>query len=236
MKNEKILAIVVAAGKGRRMESQVKKQYMLLQGKPLLYYSLKAFEENPNVDEIVIVVEAEEIEYCKKDIVDAYKFNKAKYIVQGGAERSDSVYAGLKAVTDCQIVLIHDGARPFLTNDMIERAIAGAKQYNACVLGMPVKDTIKIADKDGFAKLTPDRELVWMIQTPQAFSYALILKAYEKLFLLENRECKVTDDAMVVETMMGICVKLLEGSYKNIKITTPEDMLIATVLCTLNEE
>jgi len=235
MNNEKVSAVIVAAGSGKRMGSQVSKQYMPLQGKPLLYYCLKAFEENRRIDEIVVVVGAQEIEFCKKNIIKKYGFQKTKQVIQGGAERVDSVYEGLKVISDCQIVLIHDGARPFITDDMIDRAIDGAKKYQACVLGIPVKDTIRIADAEGFAENTPDRRLIWSIQTPQAFSYPLLIKAYKLLFSTKNIDFKITDDAMVVETMTGTRIKLLAGSYQNIKITTPEDMIIATAFCTMRE-
>ena len=143
----KVTAIVLAAGSGKRMNSKVHKQYLLMNGKPVLYYSLKAFEES-NVDKIVLVVGAGEIEYCKKEIVERYGFVKVCAIVEGGKERYHSVYEGLKAAGETDYVLIHDGARPFLTQDIIERTITMVAQCKACVVGMPVKDTIKIVDKD----------------------------------------------------------------------------------------
>lgn len=220
----KAIAVVLAAGSGKRMNSKVHKQYLLLKEKPVLYYSLKAFEESA-VEEIVLVVGAGEIDYCKKEIVERFGFRKVKAVVEGGKERYHSVYEGLKAAKAADYVLIHDGARPFLTQEIIERTLKAVQEYHACVVGMPVKDTIKIADENTYAKETPKRSDVWMVQTPQAFSYRLIFDAYTKM--LENEDAAITDDAMVVEQMTEQKVKLIEGSYQNIKITTPEDLLIA---------
>lgn len=221
----KIAAVVLAAGRGTRMESRIQKQYMILNGKPMLAHTLSAFEKSC-VDEIVVVTGPGEETYCQKEIVEAEGFQKVKAIVPGGKERYDSVFEGLKAAAGCDYVLIHDGARPCLTEDIIERAVEGAVQYEACVVAMPVKDTIKIADEDGFTVCTPDRSSLWMIQTPQAFSYPLIYEAYETMFR-ERKFAGVTDDAMVVEITSDRKVKLIPGSYKNIKITTPEDLNIA---------
>lgn len=239
-KGKKVVAIVLAGGQGRRMQSEVRKQYLLLEGKPVLYYSLMAFEQS-QVDEIVLVTEKGEMDYCREEIVKRYGFQKVKRIATGGKERYHSVYAGLKECRDCGVVLIHDGARPFLTREMIERSIEGVRQYRACVLGMPVKDTIKICDEHGFVLDTPRRDRVWMVQTPQSFEYALVYSAYQRL--MESEELgiggkysaadlgrdgvRVTDDAMVVEEYSGVGVRLMEGSYENIKITTPEDLILA---------
>lgn len=268
MQKERYTAIVLAAGQGKRMGSSVHKQYLLLQGKPVLYYALKAFEESP-VGEIILVVGSGEIDYCQKEIIEKYGFQKIKCIVEGGRERYHSVFCGLCAVEQSDYVLIHDGARPFLNQEIIRKSMEAAKEYQAAVVGMTVKDTIKIADEKTFAKSTPKREHIWMIQTPQAFSYPLIYQAYRELlrveqnhsseqesticqkknlekkmaeknlekksllngkkieYLEENWEkIQVTDDAMVVELLSDVPVKLVEGSYQNIKITTPEDLKI----------
>lgn len=224
MKKEKVVAVVLAAGSGKRMQSSTAKQYMLLCGKPLICYALEAFERSA-VDEVILVTGADEIAYCKNNIVEKYSYQKVTQIVAGGKERYHSVYHGLQAVREADYVLIHDGARPFLTDDIICRTVDTVKREHACVVGMPVKDTIKIASADAYASVTPDRRKVWMIQTPQAFSYKLILDAYEKI-IAEGDE-SVTDDAMVLERALHMPVKLIEGSYHNIKITTPEDMKIA---------
>ena len=226
----KTTAIVLAGGSGKRMNSSVKKQFLEINGRPILYYSLKAFEDS-FVDEVILVVSEEDKEYCQKEIIEKYNFLKVNKLVPGGKERYHSVANGVMAAGSCDYIFIHDGARPFLTQDMLKRLLSEVEQSGACVAGMPVKDTIKIADNDGFIETTPRRDLVWMIQTPQVFSYELIYKAYEKLMVEENsllqRGIIITDDAMVVETLLGEKVKLVEGSYTNIKITTPEDISIA---------
>ena len=230
--NKKIAAICLAAGQGKRMESKVQKQYLLIDDKPVLYYALKAFQDSP-VDEVVLVVGTGEEEYCRREIVEKYGFTKVKAIAIGGKERYHSVFSGLQMVKDADYVLIHDGARPFLTQEIIIRCIEGAKEYKACVAGMPVKDTIKLSDHEGNIESTPERSKVWMIQTPQAFEYSLIKEAYTTLIEQEDRgittSIPVTDDAMVVEYFLKQKVHLVYGSYENIKITTPEDMRIAEV-------
>ena len=226
MEKQKYTAIVLAAGSGKRMNSKVHKQDLIIQDRPGLYYSLKAFEDSA-VDEIVLVVGKGEEKFCRKEIVDKYGISKVKAIVEGGKERYHSVFEGLKQTSDADYVLIHDGARPFVNQDIIRRCMQEVQKYQACVVGMPVKDTIKIADEEGYAKQTPDRKNVWMIQTPQTFSYALIYEAYEEM--LKTEDAAITDDAMVLERTKGKKSKLIEGSYRNIKITTPEDLLIANV-------
>lgn len=220
----KYTAIVLAAGAGKRMNSEIQKQYMLLDDHPVLFYSLQQFEESP-VNEIVLVVGKGEIDYCKEEIVHKYGFNKVKHIVEGGKERYHSVFEGLKAAEEADYVLIHDGARPFLNQELIQRAMLSVKEHGACVVGMPVKDTIKIVTEDGYSRETPNRKNVWMVQTPQCFSYNLIYEAYHDM--LQNEDTTITDDAMVLEKMKGMSVKMVEGSYRNMKITTPEDLIIA---------
>lgn len=225
----KIAAIILAAGQGKRMKSKIQKQYLLLKEKPVLYYSIRAFEQS-SVDTIVLVTGKEEMLYCKEEIIKRYNFQKIDYITEGGRERCHSVYKGLQALPkDIEYVLIHDGARPFVTKQMIEDTITAVKEYKACVVGMPVKDTIKITNTDQFSIQTPERQYVWAVQTPQAFSFELVWKAYS---MLMEKEIPVTDDAMVVETFLHYPVKLIEGSYKNIKITTPEDLIVAHALFT----
>ena len=221
----KTAAIVLAAGKGSRMQADRPKQYLLLKEKPVLYYSLKAFEES-SMDEVVLVVGEGEVEYCQKEIVDAYKFKKVTAIIEGGKERYHSVYNGLKEMckNGVDYVFIHDGARPFVTVELIHKLLEEVKMHQACVAGMPVKDTIKIVDNDQFVTATPERRLVWLVQTPQVFDYKLVYEAYEKI--MEKEQAGITDDAMVVEKMTGHPVKLIEADYRNIKITTPEDIVI----------
>lgn len=223
-------AIVLAAGSGKRMNSDTKKQYMLIYDKPIIYYSLKAFQES-FVDDIILVVSPGDVSYCQTEIVEKYGFTKVSQIVEGGRERYHSVAAGLRSVLKEGFVFIHDGARPMITEEILERALSCVEENNACVVGMPVKDTIKIADSGGHIAETPNRSLVWMVQTPQVFEYRLIKEAYEELLKREQELLEqgitVTDDAMVVETLSGHKVKLVEGSYENIKITTPEDIKLA---------
>lgn len=231
MKEIKTTAIVLAAGQGKRMQSNVHKQYLLIKGKPVLYYSLKAFEDSV-IDDIVLVVGEGEEEFCKKEIVEKYGFCKIRAVICGGKERYHSVACGLRAINwDCDYVFIHDGARPFVDSEIIQRAFDEVETSKACVVGMPVKDTIKISDQNGYVADTPARSLVWQIQTPQVFDKELISCAYQKLLDSEEKLASngvaVTDDAMVVEYFMSAPVKLVQGSYENLKITTPEDLEIA---------
>ncbi|MBN3348635.1 2-C-methyl-D-erythritol 4-phosphate cytidylyltransferase [Clostridium botulinum] len=214
--------IIVAAGKGKRMNSSISKQFLQIKNKPILYYTLSKFSTHESIDEIVLVTLEDKIEACS-DIIDKYNINKVSKIVPGGKERQDSVYNGLKAVSkDCEVVLIHDAARPFATSDIIENGIRYANQYGAAACGVIPKDTIKIKDKKGFAIDTPNREDLFIVQTPQCFNYNIILGCHEKL---KKHNKKVTDDTMVLENY-GKSVYLYEGSYSNIKITTPEDLIL----------
>lgn len=226
-------AVVLAAGSGKRMHSSQKKQFMPLAGRPVICHSLQVFEES-FVDEVVLVVSPDDIDYCRKEIVGKYHFSKVKQIIAGGRERYHSVAAGLECMGECDYAFIHDGARPALTREILGRAFESVKIHGACTVGMPVKDTIKIADEKGCVADTPDRNLVWMIQTPQVFSYPLIREAYRRLMQREAEllaeGINITDDSMVVETLMRHPVKLVEGSYENIKITTLEDLALAGLL------
>ncbi len=223
-------AIVLAAGSGKRMGSNMKKQFMLLNGRPVIYYSLQAFQSS-FVDEIVLVVSPGDVPYCRREIVEKYGFTKVKNIVEGGRERYHSVAAGIDSVKECDYLFIHDGARPMVTRDILDRALVCVREHGACVTGMRVKDTIKIADEQENIVSTPDRNLIWTVQTPQVFEYSLIKEAYGKLLMreqdLQEAGMNITDDAMVVEMLTGHTVKLTEGAYTNIKITTPEDLLAA---------
>ncbi len=226
MRKEKCTAIVLAAGQGKRMGTTIQKQYLEIKGKPVLYYSLKVLEDSAIIDDVILVVGENQEEYCEKEIVSKYGFYKVRKIVQGGAERYHSVWNGLQEIED-GYVFIHDGARPFVNEDILQRVYQEVLSHKACVVGVPVKDTIKIADADGYANMTPERSLLWQIQTPQVFQTFLIKKAYKKLMKSDN--VNVTDDAMVVEQMLDEKVKLVFGAYENIKITTPEDLKIAEI-------
>lgn len=222
---EKCTAVVLAAGQGKRMQSQVQKQFILLQGFPVLYYSLKCFEDCEWMDEIILVTGADQMEYCRKEIVERYGFRKVERIVEGGAQRYDSVYRGLQACSGCDYVFIHDGARPFVDGEILERGLEQVRKWDACVAGMPVKDTVKIVDERGRVVQTPPRNLVWTIQTPQIFRWDLVYRAYGEALM---RDCSgITDDGMVVEAYGNHPVKVFQGSYYNMKITTPEDLGIA---------
>lgn len=225
---EKAVGIVLAAGRGRRMNSRVAKQYLLMDGKPILAYALKAFEES-FIEEIVLVVEEGFEDYCRKEIVEKYSFRKVKKIIPGGKERFHSVFCGLNCIENADYVYIHDGARPFISQEILERGREAVRVHGACVIGMPVKDTIKIADGTGMVESTPERSRVWQVQTPQIFSYSLIKEAYEKL--MNRSDIRVTDDAMAVEEMLGRKVYLAEGSYENIKITTQDDLAYGEAFC-----
>ncbi|SHK21048.1 2-C-methyl-D-erythritol 4-phosphate cytidylyltransferase [Tepidibacter formicigenes] len=212
--------VIVAAGKGKRMNSNINKQYIKLKNKEIIAYTIDIFDKNENIDEIVVVIRKEE-EFFVKQVINKYKFNKNVKIAYGGSERQDSVYNGIKEVDlNCDIVLIHDGARPFVTDEIINNSIKETKKNKAVVVGVPVKDTIKVIDDNNIIKNTPQRKYLWAVQTPQVFEYKLIKKAYEKAF---EENYYGTDDATLVENL-GYNVKMIMGSYKNIKITTKEDI------------
>lgn len=230
-------AIVLAGGRGKRMGASVAKQYLMLRERPLLYYSLEAFEQSEVIDEIILVAGKGQIAYCREEIVDKYGFQKVTSIVEGGAERYHSVWSALQILAQRDqksgYVFIHDGARPFVDGQIIQRAYEEVCRSRACVVGMPVKDTIKIADEQGCIDMTPKRSLVWQIQTPQVFSVDLIVPAYREVIEKEQelleQGIQITDDAMVVENVCKCQVHLVEGTYENIKITTPEDLKIAEI-------
>ena len=222
MEKQFCTAIVLAAGSGKRMGTKVHKQYLLMCGRPGLYYSLKAFEDSELIDEVILVTGSGEEEYCRKEIIDRYGLSKVKKIVSGGAERYDSVWNGLQEAKADGVVFIHDGARPFVDEEIIRRGYECVSADRACVAGMPAKDTVKIADENGFVADTPDRSRVWIVQTPQVFETALVKEAYR--LLMEKGHPAVTDDAMVVEQMLDFPIRIFQGSYENIKITTPEDL------------
>ena len=216
----KTKAILLSAGKGTRMNQSVSKQYLMLGNQTILSYSLEQFQKS-SIDEIILVTAQEDIEYVKNNIVLPHKINKVTKIVAGGQERYLSVYQGLLATQNCDYVMIHDGARPFLTIDIIEDSIRAVQKYQACAVGVPLKDSIKKLGREGYIVENIERTDVWQVQTPQCFSYPLILGAYEKLL---QSDIKPTDDTAVVEYFTEVKVKMLMGSYENIKITTLDDL------------
>lgn len=256
------VAIVLAGGSGSRMNSRVAKQYMKIDGKEIIYYCLDTFQKNEHITDIVLVARNEDLDYCKNEIVDKYGFHKIKKVVAGGKERFDSVYQGLLATAEIfsendfnaakQIVMIHDGARPFVTAEMIDASVKCVTEVGACTVGVPVKDTIKVVDNNLDSIETPDRRFLYQIQTPQTFFFELIMEAYEKMYSdydkknvsdvkLNNEQLteqgdlsgaktvSITDDTMLVEMYMGVRARVISGSYENIKITTPEDIDIAEI-------
>lgn len=216
----KTKAILLSAGKGTRMNQSVSKQYLMLGNQTILSYSLEQFQKS-SIDEIILVTAQEDIEYVKNNIVLPHKINKVTKIVAGGQERYLSVYQGLLAAQNCDYVMIHDGARPFLTIDIIEDSIRAVQKYQACAVGVPLKDSIKKLGREGYIVENIERTDVWQVQTPQCFSYPLILGVYEKLL---QSDIKPTDDTAVVEYFTEVKVKMLMGSYENIKITTLDDL------------
>ena len=212
--------VIVAAGTGSRMNMGINKQFIKLEGKEIIAYTIEKFYNNSNIEDIVVVVKEDESEFFKKEILDKYNFKNVK-IAYGGKERQDSVYNGLKLLDEkCDVVLIHDGARPFVSDKIIDKA----KEHKAIVVGVPVKDTIKVIDNDKNIVDTPNRSVLWAVQTPQTFDYNILIDAYKDAF---KNKFYGTDDAMLVERI-GYKVKMLEGSYNNIKITTQEDLNIGS--------
>lgn len=215
--------VIVSAGRGSRMKADINKQFLKIKDKEVIAHTIDKFYNNENIGEIIIVVREDEKEFFKSNIIDKYGYKNIK-IAFGGPERQDSVYNGLKVLDkNCEIVLIHDGARPFVTDEIIEKSIKCAQKYNCAIVGVPVKDTIKIVNENNDVCDTPNRNTLWSIQTPQVFDYSLIMNAHEKA---KADEYYGTDDSMLME-YLGYDVKVVEGSYNNIKITTPEDLKIA---------
>jgi len=214
----KVGAIIVAAGESRRMGG-VDKVFALLGGKPALARVLDAFENCDSIDQIVVVVSSKNLERCRQLITEE-RWSKPIEVCVGGRRRQDSVAAGLSQLNNCQWVVIHDSARPLVTADLIERGLEAAEETGAAVAAIPVSDTIKVAGSDRIVHQTPPRQNLWAVQTPQVFRFGIIAEAYERA------KGEVTDDASLVE-QLGYKVKLYMGSYDNIKITTPDDLLIA---------
>ena len=230
-----VIALIPAAGMGKRMGAGVNKQYLLLNGKPIVAHTLSVFEDAPFVDDIYLVIPEEEIPYCREQVVERYGFAKVRSIVPGGAERQHSVLNGLRAMEnarDDDLVLIHDGVRPFVPIHVLERAGEVAGAHDGALVAVPAKDTIKIV-ADGIIRDSPPRDSLWLAQTPQAFRYGVIRAAHE---IADAEGFLGTDDAMLVERL-GKDIHVVLGDYRNIKITTPEDLLLAEAfLKTVNSE
>ena len=218
-----VTAIVLAGGMGSRMRLDTPKQYIEIQGKPLLYYSLKQFERS-SVDDIILVVGKDEVEYCRNEIIRKYNIQKVKNVIQGGEERYLSVQNGLNAAEGADYVLIHDAARPCVSLDIIERSINQVLGNGACSVGVPVKDTIKVVDDNYMGIDTPPRDRLWQVQTPQSFRYKDLCEAYQKL--MQSGDTDITDDTMIIERYLGKKTQLIMGDYMNIKVTTIEDLCL----------
>lgn len=233
LENLLISSVIVAAGKGSRMNLDMNKQYIEISGIPVIARTLSVFNDCKLIDEIVLVVNECDIVYCKRNIVDNYGFFKVKAIVAGGKERQHSVYNGLQQVNkNTDIVLIHDGARPFIREDSLIESIHAANDFGAAGVAVRIKDTVKRTDEQGFVLKTVDRSNLWAIQTPQVFNYNLIMEAHRKA---EEDGFLGTDDTVLVERL-GRKVKLVEGSYDNIKITTQEDLITAEAIANKYDE
>ena len=223
----KIAAIVPAAGRGSRINHRLPKQYLPLGGTPIIARTLMALESFPAIDEILVVVRAEEKEYFHRGIVRKYNLSRVSRIIAGGERRQDSVYNGLESTgEDTAFVAIHDGVRPFITEDIFMETIAQATLHKAAVVAVPVSDTIKVAKRHGFTGSTLPRDKLWAVQTPQVFERGLILEAHRRA---RKENFMGTDDASLVERM-GCPVKVVEGAPENIKITTPGDLIIAEAI------
>jgi len=219
--------VIAAAGKGSRMKSGINKQYMLLNSRPILSYSLDFFEKLDIVEQIVVVTGEHELDYCEQEVIKRFKYNKVSAVLPGGKERQDSVLIGLhKLGPDTDLVAVHDGARPLLSSGLFFRLFKQAEEWGAAIPGIPSKDTLKMVDGESFVRQTLDRTSVYAIQTPQIFKYAELMTAYQKAY---EENFQGTDDASLFERYIGR-VRVVEGEYNNLKITTPEDLIIAEAL------
>lgn len=226
-KNDKTAVLIPAAGMGKRMGKDRQKQFLMLGDMPVLAHTLKVFEGIDEVNEIIIIVPRGEEEFCLINIVERYKMHKVTKVIAGGKERQDSVYNGLKLISDDKdFVIVHDGVRPFISREVIKQSIELAKRFDGVVAGVPAKDTIKRVSNDMLVEATMNRAHLWLIQTPQTFRYKIINEAYNKAYI---NDYYGTDDASLVERL-GYKVKVIMDSYENIKITTPEDILFAEMI------
>ena len=218
------LAIILAGGTGKRMGTSTNKQFLLLDNKPIIARTLQIFEECRQVDGIYLVVNHRDLSLIQEEVLEPYKFNKIMKLVIGGRLRQDSVRNGLEAIEPpCDVVLIHDGARPFVSPAFIDKSISLMEMFDAIIPALPVRDTIKAVSKEGFVTKTLERDSLWAVQTPQTFKYESVLKAYREG---GSKKLYGYDDATFLEHI-GKRVKVIEGSPYNIKITTPEDLHIA---------
>ncbi|MGG0824386.1 2-C-methyl-D-erythritol 4-phosphate cytidylyltransferase [Paenibacillus turicensis] len=228
--NQEVGVIIVAAGRGTRMGTKESKQYLMLKSKPIIVHTLEKFHQHPLISQIVLVTGKADIARCESWIKQ-YGLQDNVQVVEGGNERQHSVYQGLRAIST-PWVLVHDGVRPFVADEHITSCFVTAKEYGAAVLAVPVKDTIKQVNEHGEVIGTPKRESLWAIQTPQAFRASDLARAHEKASL---EGFVGTDDAMLIERL-GMQVKVVEGDYSNVKITTPDDLIYAEFITSRNNK
>ena len=223
----KTVALIPAGGAGKRLKAQKAKQYLLLDHLPVLVHTLKVFQQAEIIDEIILVLPPDDVASAQKQLINKYGLTKVTAVVAGGKERQDSVRNGLAAINGkCDIVVIHDAVRPFVTEELIKQVVVAAKTTGATSVGVKAKDTIKETKKDNLVAATIPRQNLWLTQTPQAFKFELLKKAYKAAY---DKKFYGTDDASLVERI-GSKVKMIDGSYENIKITTPEDLIMAEAL------
>lgn len=224
----RVVAIIPAAGSGRRMRGDLAKQFLDLDGIPLLAMTLRPFQSCREVTAIILVVPPGDVDFCRKEIVEKFQIGKVMKVIPGGKRRQDSVRLGLEATEgEYGLVLIHDGARPLIREEFIRVLVAEARAHRAVVAGIPVKETIKEVNNHREVVNTYDRDRLWLIQTPQAFRYEDILAAHKEALRRDWEEA--WDDSLLVERL-GIPVKVVEGSEKNVKVTTPHDLEVTRFL------
>ena len=225
--NSRIAVLIPAAGQGKRMGAAIKKPYLQLNDKPVLSHTIDRFEHNSVVDEIFVIVDDSDFKTCKTNVLDPYRYKKVRELISGGETRQRSVFNGLCALAeDVDYVIVHDGVRPFINDEIISKCLEATAQWGAAVSAVPVKETIKVANENLFIAYTPDRQLLWRVQTPQVFRTSLLESAHKKAI---EDGTDAPDDATLVERL-GSPVKLVMGSYQNVKLTTPEDMLTAETI------
>jgi 2-C-methyl-D-erythritol 4-phosphate cytidylyltransferase len=230
----KVAAIIPAAGVGRRMQQNLPKQYLTLGGKPILANTLAVFENLPEITEITVVAQPAALDFCQNQVISPFGFKKVLRLVPGGKERQDSVYNALKVLhrqNDWDLILVHDGVRPFVTPEEVRRVIRAAGKHGAAILALPAQDTVKKVNREGRIQKTLNRQDIWLAQTPQAFQAAIIWRAFLEAY---GREFYGTDEASLVEAL-GVPVMVEPGSPFNIKVTTPEDLIMAEAIHQLRE-
>ncbi len=225
--NSKISVLIPAAGHGSRMNLSVKKPYLMLGDKPILSHTIERFEQHTVIDEIFVIVDESDFQMCHDKVIEPFRYRKVGGLVKGGKTRQESVFNGLKALSDdVDFVVIHDGVRPFIDDDIIFKCLEATEEFGAAISAVPVKETIKVADPHLFIEHTPQRDRLWRVQTPQVFRKSILFEAHQNAI---QNEINAPDDAALVEEL-GLSVKLVMGSYQNLKLTTQEDLQFAETL------